>query len=306
MAEQADNPGKLLLYYTGPLSTETSASTALAFGLVFFGLGVLCLVLGLGPFPEVWRHTPVLLLLTFGATMLSLSLGLLHFSVKKKSRENALECNRELHPQEPWLWDYDWDFQGIADGSGRRLARYWIETWAMGVFLALVHWVTFLDFERLFGLLIVALIFDCFWLFGLYRTVKATLGRRRFGSAYLRFKKFPYHPGEQAAFELVLGSNARDLEHLTLTLRQIEVGRIKTPDNERQTAFFERHADQIVLDKNAIAQHIGIPATFNIPRDAVGTRRETPNPVHWELMVEGKAPGVDLETCFFVPIYDRP
>ena len=68
---------------------------------------------------------------------------------------------------------------------------------------------------------------------------------------------------------------------------------------------YELYKDVLTLGRDRLTGLAGndIPFEFPLPADGLPTTLASTPPVYWEIEVNGKARGVDYESCFLVPVY---
>lgn len=281
-----DRQRRRLLLYGGPNDgmPRGAAAAGLGFLLAIAGLGLAAAAVGLR---QGWLRGPIPGWISAIYASLFLGLG------ASLAARGALDFLRgaRASPAE----------REVPDGQGGLLLRGFAEMAGFAAFLVPVHWLGWKT-PGLDGLFIVALIFDGCWLFGAWRWARQLKARLRLGAGFLRYKAAAFHPGGRVELELLFPGAPEDLERLDITLRRVETESVSAPDGKSSRSFFQTYADTLVFGQDAIRGRIafGMAVGFGLPADVLADEAE--GPPHWEILVEGRGPGLRYECVFPVAI----
>jgi hypothetical protein len=208
------------------------------------------------------------------------------------------------HPHEPWRHDRPWDPAGELDDAGARARRALVRAAALAVFLLPFHALAAARADEfplaamaVLDLAPAALLAQGAWLL---------LRRRRHGPARLAFHRFPYFLGEPVEVTLRLGQRAplvRALEvSLACTERRAEEVMGESGPEVRWAEVEVCRATQAMRGARELELRFELPGG----RRDLGTDLLSPVDRRWTMRVRGKAPGMDVDASFPVPIYARP
>lgn len=292
---------------------------ALGFGLLLLGLTVGLCYVAWGRLPSgVARPTapaPLISLFAIGCFGLP-ALLLLWVGVADLRQTRRVRQGRVLFPHEPWRWDYAWTGQRTGD-IGLRMAGWGLIGWILGVgIVAPINYVALAERGDSFAVvkLLAVGLFDLFLLLSLGTVVYRVAVRFWHGSGTLTLSQFPLRLGESATLTLQPLAALNNVQELRCTLRCVE-----EPCEARQSHHaggesargrtvtkigLQRYADELTLAGADLARNAPLPLTFELP-DERSLRSQLSDwpPRHWELVVQGKRPGPDLEQRFLLPVY---
>lgn len=207
-------------------------------------------------------------------------------------------------PAEPWAWDYPWRREGIGNDTRRQIARSLGFALFVAIFLTPFHWVGFFapKAPRVFG--IFALLFDLVVVGLLVRAVRLMLMRERYGASWLRFGRFPFHPGEPVDVTLDGYGGLSALPRLTGELQCIQERyemRGSGRDRGKQVVCYTLWSATMTVDRNRDG---GFAFHFDVPADALSSALSERPARFWQLVVNSDdVPGVDYQASFLVPVY---
>ena len=216
------------------------------------------------------------------------------------------------HPGEPWVYDYHWHREGISFSAFGDMLQRLVGALIWSVFLVPFAWVAntvrsggwpFIIGIAFFGFFL-ALGGLIFW----YRWATMFLDFLRYGNSYLYYGTFPFTLGGQLRTRLHPPRNLAALEELTATLRCVQEMYITSGSSDNRSTkvvCYELYKDVLTLGRDRLIGLAGndIPFEFPLPADGLPTTLASTPPVYWEIEVNGKARGVDYESCFLVPVY---
>lgn len=189
-----------------------------------------------------------------------------------------------------------------SDGQGRLLVRAIVETVVMLAFIVPVNIAPFAGGPG--QLAIIAVVMDGFLIWSLARSVKKLRGFLRFGEARLELMGAAVRLGGAVEGRLTLEHNTNQLERIQLTLRRMELGKVRSRDASGdisyEPAFYETHAAQRDFGPaEAPGALTGLRFRFELPAQV-----EPPEDgftAQWELLVAGSGGGVDYRSVFLIP-----
>jgi hypothetical protein len=212
--------------------------------------------------------------------------------------------------------DYAWSPLGIGDDTENALkARLWTVVTAGGM-VAPFHLVAFVSAPSIFalsnnerniftaGVILFILVFfglvDWFILYHIGDALRWGRQRLYFGKIWVRFSKFPYHPGEMLTVTFEGGEKLKETQ-LSVVLRRIEEKLVPQEDT-MHLACCEVYADQ----RECATDTRGYAAiAFPLPENAIGTCFNQREPTYWELAIKARPSGISYEGIFYMPVYGR-
>ena len=207
-------------------------------------------------------------------------------------------------PAEPWSWDYPWQPEGIGNDTRREIARASGFALFCVVFLTPFHWIGFFSPHPVPPFAVGALIFDLVVVGVLARAVRLALMRRRYGASWLRFRRFPFHPGEPVELSLDGYGGLSAMPRLTGTLRCVQEryeSRGTGRNRSTKVICYALWSATVVAERNRDG---GFDFSFDVPPDVRTTALAERPARYWELAVSSDdVPGVDYSASFYVPVY---
>ncbi len=227
--------------------------------------------------------------------------GVIDIRRKRAAAERAASM-----PAEPWWWDYPWRPDGIGNDTRREIARASGFALFFVIFLTPFHWVGFFSEHPVPPFAIGALFFDVVLVGVFVRAARLALMRRRYGASWLRFKRFPFHPGEPVELSLDGYGGLSAMTQLTGTLRCVQE-RYETRGSGRnrstKVVCYALWSATMVAERNRDG---GFDFAFDVPAGAPASALAERPARYWELAVKSDdVPGVDYSASFYVPVYQR-
>ena len=249
-------------------------------------------------------HTPRTIGAVCGAIFALAGLYLAVNGVADVRRKRATAARAAAMPAEPWWWDYPWRPEGIGNDTGREIAKAFGFALFIAIFLTPFHWIGFFAPHPAPPFAIGALLFDCVIVGLLVRATRLVLMRRRFGASWLRFRHFPFHPGEPVEVTLDGYGGLSAMTRLTGTLRCVQE-RYETrgtgKSRSTQVICYALWSATATVDRNRDG---GFDFSFDVPSDVRTTALGERPARYWELAVNSDdVPGVDYAASFYVPVY---
>ncbi len=274
---------------------------AVLFGLPFVicGAGLAIYAVAGGQSIRAPRELVVLAGCAFG---LLGGLLLIH-GVRGAACERRVRAAQAWRPNEPWVWDYDWDSRGI-DALGARAPARWGRFCAVAALLLVPFHLAAFDAEH--SVLVLPLwvaVCDLGLLIAVAWTARLVIQHRKFGSPRLSFGHFPFCAAE--VLEVYL-EGVRGLEHLDrldCSLRFVEERYEATGHN----GAYEVNSYQLYCDERSLETRMSGPVhlRFQLPRNGLATRLSDRPPRYWQLALQGEAKGLDFAASFLLPIYEK-
>ena len=283
------------------MSGWPSVNYGMLFVLAGVGIGVRALLGG-----TQGMHAPRTVIAACGGIFALAGLYVAINGVIDIRRKRAVALRAAAMPAEPWWWDYPWRPEGIGNDTWREIAKALGFALFFVIFLTPFHWIGFFAPHPAPPFAVGALIFDLVVIGVLARAVRLALMRRRYGASWLRFRRFPFHPGERVELSLDGYGGLSALPSLTGTLRCVQE-RYETRGTGRNRSTkvicYALWSATTVAERNRDG---GFDFEFDVP---AGERscalRERPAR-YWELAVNSDdVPGVDYAASFYVPVYPR-
>lgn len=207
-------------------------------------------------------------------------------------------------PGQPWQWDYGWRTDGIGNDTAREIVRAFVGAVFLAIFVAPFHWVGFFAVHAPRAFAVGALLVDVAIVAVLVRATRLLLMRRRYGRSWLRFGRFPFHPGERLDVSLDSFGGIAAVPRLTALLRCVQE-RYETTGTGRnrrtEVACYALWSTTGSAEKNRnglFEFSFEIPA--GLPSSALSERPAR----FWELTLQSDAvAGVDYSASFLLPVY---
>ena len=279
---QAGPPSCLIYVFSAPV--------------IFVGAGALAVVLGVVPV-ALNPGTPKSLVAAFGLAFLAGGVAVLSIGLWQARNRRAKATVYQA--------DYAWSPLGISDDT---VNTVWQSAWkalALGSFLAPFHIIMFFLIRpvgSIAGIVAWAILglFDLCLAGLIWQSFYWARQRLRFGKTWVRFSRFPFHPGETLAVTFEGGPKLESL-NLSVGLRCIEEKLSDGIDNPGLRCY------EVYLDQRACATDYSGRAsiTFSLPGDVPGTQLSQKTPTYWELVIEAEAPGGCYAGTFLMPIYAK-
>lgn len=276
---------------------------AALFGVAFIAVGgfVVARVLVGG---DAGAHAPAIIGLAIGAVFMLAGAYVAINGLLDIRRADYAAKQAAAMPEQPWVWDYPWRREGIGNDTRRQIARSLGFALFVAIFLTPFHWVGFFapNAPLVFG--IFALIFDLVVVGLLVRAVRLMLMRERYGASWLRFARFPFHPGEPLDVTLDGYGGLSGLPRLTGELQCIQERyemRGSGRDRGKQVVCYTLWSAATTVDRNRDG---GFAFHFDLPPDALTSALSERPARFWQLVVNSDdVPGVDYKASFLVPVY---
>lgn len=269
---------------------------AVAAGVLFGAAGLALVLVAAGG----GLDAPPLLVAGFGALLLAggAAVGAQGWRGAQRARQVA------LHPTQPWRFDHAWDPGGALDDAGARGRRSLWQAALLAAFLLPFNALAAAhpDDLPLGVVLVIDLGPPLLLAQGLYHLAR----RRRHGTSRLVFHRFPYLLGEPFEATLVLGQRAPLVRALEVTLSCVE----RRPeeamgDGQPEVRWVEVELCRAVQAMRGARE---LPLRFELPPAGreLGTDLVSAGGRRWTLRVRGKAPGMNYDASFLLPIYAPP
>lgn len=295
------------------IPNHTTRSLVAASGCGAIGFGSIFLAVGLGLLALVSQRYSEMpeekgLLAGAGVCLLFAGAGAF-FIVNGVSGVLAARRRRRLlaeNPAEPWLADHAWPGSRIpADRRGGLVHGLGCLVVAC-LFLAPFNWFAFGSSESPLLVKIIVGLLDLGPPILVAGLVHEQWKRARWGRAHLDLDAFPVYVGQRLGARLVPARRLAEGK-LELTLRCIEerheTRRSGTKNTNVVVAYCHHEAQQAI--DLAVTDGDGVRISFDLPREAPGTRLSESPPTYWELRASAETPGVDFEEIFLLPVYRR-
>ncbi|MDH3590791.1 MAG: hypothetical protein OER88_02875 [Planctomycetota bacterium] len=276
--------------------------TAVLMGIPFMGMGGWFALAGLEVVPLPGKaHAPLWVIAAIGTSFFLAGLmvfghGLRGMAVRRRRRR--LEV---LHPDRPWLLDFDWDPAGVRDRAGVRWFNALQSLVLFAVFLAPFHWWAFFSGKGPWMIKAMVVLFDLIPLWLVYQTLYLFAQHLKYGSARLRFARFPFPPG--GAVEVVFFPNR--FRALNCRLRFVEERFEERGSGENRSTHHvvEQHYElEQTVEVNPARPEVSL--SLPLPSDETWVTAMSESPIrYWELDIRAEEPGIDFHASFPLPVY---
>lgn len=212
--------------------------------------------------------------------------------------EKRIALGAARHPEQPWLWDYEWDPRNLPDragGDGAKAVRVGVVSI---LFLAPFHWIG-LTVDGAGVFLVFALLLDLVFLALLGYGVFLLVRQARYRGVRLHLATHPFYLGRELVAELV--GLPREMGEITATLRcvQEEYVERRTSGGKKTRSIVSR----VLHEEERSAPSSQPRFTFPLPEGDYETRLRERPPRYWELETAGSADGLDFRSRYLVPVY---
>lgn len=298
----------------GPYRPSGGAIAIIAFGAAVLGLGLWMLV---GLLPESIEQGDEERTIGLGAVggafsfLGALTIGLVVWADRARGLAKQLKT---LHPDAPWMWKPDWA-SGRIEGSNRFLA--------IGISLFALVWnavswpmVPFLleEIEGGDDRGWVGLVFPLVGLGIAWMAVEAVRRKRKFGVSQLELITLPGWIGGDFEARLHTRTYFDAPEGFGVLLKCEErhtseaSGTSKTSGGS-STTYVTLYEGRMSVGPERFersARGGRVPIRFSIPSDCRPTEDlDARISVHWTLGIHARTEGIDFDTSFEIPIYQR-
>ncbi len=245
----------------------------------------------------------------FGAVFATAGIGLVCAGIYAKGAAAKADCLRNMHPDQPWMWNENWARARIPAATKLKAVTLWIITifWngisSTVVFLIVAEAVLK---EHQYWLLIF-LIFPLIGIGLLIAAIRATIRHFKFGRSCLELKTLPGIIGGHFRGNLVLAGKIADLRTVDATLtcvRSVTTGTGKHRSTTKTTLW--ETTEQIEAVSVFRSDRASLPIDFEIPEGSQPSDdSDVRNKVDWTLKTTADLPGVDLNLEFKVPVFNQ-
>lgn len=211
-------------------------------------------------------------------------------------RQWRLETARRSAPEEPWLWDHEWDSSGVSVSPFRRFlgprSRLGRIVFCAVLLAASPSAATQTAWMVFGGVASTWLAWRAWRVHGV-------------GTAHVTFAKFPFHPGERVTLHFGMSEGGARFERAAFCLRHVE---------EAPAHPFERRGEDIryfgISEHRPPGELPGgghhVVLEFDVPEGAGDTRLSESPRVYWALDVLANTSAGPYVESFLIPIYERP
>jgi len=300
------NPVYLHRSGRGPLLRFSAAGVCLIpVGVLSVCCAIALVLWQLGMLPVSRQNADPSFLVLWGAALLAV-LGIGLILLFEEYLRWLLKRRRAVDPGSPWLLDYNWNPWGtrISGWGEFATALYVLVFLAMLIPLLLIlgtRDAEFYYFVLVLGLLAVVM---------LITLVKELFRHFKYGATWVRYQRFPFHPGEKVVLAWGAQRGFNPLNRLIFTLRYVVEKKVISRSHRRMSIDYYPHQmwaiTGVVEGTGKFAPGQEQVVTFTIPANVPTTNFRNDPPSYWELEVVVDAPGIDMRRVYPVPIYERP
>ncbi len=282
------------------------------FGLPFLGIGVFIILMAANVlhFKQRGAKAPPEVMAIAGVVFAAPGLMLIIHGLRGIVRRRRAATTLARRPDEPWFADYPWNSQGIHDSQAHRVFSAFTGMAYMALFASPMNYIAFFVAKSTAMKLFVIFGLDLFVAVFLFAFVYRLTRWLKYGAATLRFSRFPFHPGETLDLQYMPAKLPIGASSIVCTLRCIREAYETRPGYKRKTEVvvcYCIHEQTKTIDALSLSSFADrtVPVSFEIPSDAPATALNERPPTYWELEVSAETPGVDVNSRFLIPIYDR-
>jgi hypothetical protein len=296
-------PGRELSNHTNRSGTTIHGSSSIAVGSIFAFAGSTFGGLAWIGQVEMARGVPWWIGAMVGAMFAGAGLSFVVHGISGVRVQRRVRRFRATHVREPWVWDHPWDESGSRDDSGRRIMLAIWGSVLLGLFAVPFNWVGFFAPDGPLAFAIAAGLMDLLVLWCAWRAIHLVSQRVKYGVSMVRFRRFPFRPGEEVELRLARPPALSAVTGIDATLRCVQE-RYETrgsgDDRSKVVVAYEvwSTAQKAEVERGELVWR------FELPEGLPGTALSERPPRYWELVVAIEAPGVDYAGTFLVPIYE--
>ena len=294
--------GTRLSSHTDRSGTTVHGRASMGFGSVFAIAGIALAVAAMLERLDMAPGAPWWLGVAGGGLFAMAGMSFVLHGVVGIQAQRRVRRLRETHVREPWVWDHPWDDQGSRDDSGRRIARAIWSTVIIGLFLVPFNWVGFLSPERPVAFAVMAVLMDILLVACVWRTARLIMQRRKYGPTMLRFRRFPFRPGQEVELHMARPPHLAGIEAPVAVFRCVEERyemQGSGKNRSKVVVAYELWSDR----QRAEFRRGEFTWRFSVPEGIPGTALSERPPRYWELDLKIEVPGVDYAGTFLVPVY---
>ena len=275
----------------------------IVFGLPFIGVGAFFALTGFEvfPLPGPKANAPLWVLGCVGVAFLAAGLLVTGAGVRGWMTSMRRDETIRMHPNQPWMSDYDWDRDGIRAGGFGRVVGGIFGLAFFCTFLAPFHWWAWMSPEGGLFVKVIVSFFEFFAVLFALAVLRSFSHWMKYGQSKIRFAQFPFHPGERV--ELEFSPNRFDELHVTLRFRKRQSEQSGTGENANT-----RIVDQVLYEASQVVECSALDAevsiAFDLPDNDEWVNSIATEPSYaWALEIKAESPGVDFEESFLLPVY---
>jgi hypothetical protein len=231
------------------------------------------------------------------AGLVFLALGLSSMAGRRRLARLAA-----AHPGEPWYGDYEWN----PKGQRQRLLGAITDSLAGVGLVVLVaspfnYWAFGIGGPgALVGLVIVV---DLLVVARAASVGLRVLRKLRFGGAFIRYARFPFFLGER--LEVCVGIRWPPPAGVPLTARlRFIKERFGSAGGDITVSHYQTYVDERTVAFDGVSPEVTL--TFPLPDGDYLTELAVSQRCWWELRLDAKMHGAELDAHFVIPVYRRP
>jgi hypothetical protein len=275
---------------------------AALFSLPFIGIGTYFALAGFEYIPLPGKaNAPLWVIGYIGIAFAFAGLMVLAHALRGMRHHARKRRVIELYPERPGIADYPWNPDGIDSRLGARALQSVFGGTLFCVFLAPFHWWAWMSDHGGIFIGIFTGLFEFIALFVVWNCLRHVLQWLKYGSSRLRFRKFPFKPGDKLDLEF----SPNRFDQLKATLRFIEE-RVEQSGsgNNRSTRIVHDALYEETKELTPGPLQPEVRLEFELPDNEEWVNQISGTPVrYWELKLEADVPGVDFDASWPLPVY---
>jgi hypothetical protein len=278
------------------------------FGLPFAGIGVFvaCIGLKIAPANPSSVHAPYFVLTAFGLVFFGAGLLLWSMAWRQFSANRHRALALADHVSEPALEDYEWDPRGFGSHCWARTAKAIAFAGFMALFLSMFNWWAWFAKGPLMVRAVVSL-FDLILVFVCWQALLMLSRAIRFGNSRIEFVHFPYRTNELIVVRWLTPPGIARANKGAFTLRCVKEWTETTGSGKNRSTTIVH--EQQWSGAWSLDQPEDFPPGKNIDLEfkpipgLPATSLSGTETFYWEFEVNLSLPGPDFKETYLVPVY---
>ena len=294
------------LIHRGP--TVASPKFMTAFGALFVLPGLAAVISGLvklGSEPKTGA-----LIILFGATFVIAGGSLMVYALAGSRGRREVEEQAEQHPDEPWLWNTDWEDGVVRNDARFETLGFWAFTILWNLISVPLLYFAWQNSKDTHPAIFVAAIFPLIGFVLLVAAVRRTIQDRRYGQAHLEMTTMPGVIGGMLEARVFTEEPLPDHSHYLARLRCVRKERVTNSENETSVQTVTLWEERLPVPPDRVQRNsegTTFSVRFQIPFDCEESDLYgDTSQVHWLVECESATEGFTWKRVFTVPVFRTP
>lgn len=280
------------------------------FGFLFVAMGAFILLLGLKVvyIDPSSVHAPYWVLSLLGGTFATSGMIVWSMILQERRQVKKRQILAAQHPFSQVFADYPWDPKGITKSPWSLARKSLAATIFFAVFMAPFNWWAWGSEEDRLMVKIIVSVFDLCLIFAGIELVRRILAALKYGHSRIEYNIFPLLTGGRIDLRWLAPSGLENATSITFALRCVEEWTESRGAGKNRSNYLIH--EQLWAATRTTQGHGECPPnrptflSFDVPATAPGSNLSGKLRItFWELEVNAKAPGVDFQERYLVPVY---